>query len=80
MNIDYKEAFFALLETLDAEYTPITEKDVDTEWGLEARRFAGALEIGGQTDRFDLFVAPVHDENLDQALDTFYKAHARGEK
>ena len=74
MNIDYKAAFIALVKELDAEYTPITEKDVQTEGGLESRQFAGEFELGTRV------FFHVHDENLDQALDTFYKSQARGEK
>ena len=73
MNIDYKAAFTALVKGLDGCYSPICERDVDTEWGPEARMFSGALEVGAD-------VVDVQNEDLDAALDTFYKSQARGEK
>lgn len=71
--IDYKAAFIALVKALDGCYSPICERDVETEGGLEARQFSGTLEVGAD-------VVDVQNEDLDQALDTFYKAQARGEK
>lgn len=73
MNIDYKAAFTALVKSLGGEYSPICERDVATEGGLEARMFSGEFELY-------VDVLEVKDENLDQALDTFYKSQARGEK
>lgn len=73
MSIDYKAAFTALVERLDGCYSPICERDVDTEWGPEARMFSGTLEVGAD-------VVVVLNEDLDAALDAFYNAEARGEK